>query len=110
MNVQELLENKQVPFLPKGKDFVVSCLNPEHDDSNPSMRIDQITGIFNCFSCGFKGNIFHFYGEKANQLQLRRENLKKKIRQKMSEGAGLFFPKGYMPYEGNWRNISSDTY
>ena len=37
--------------MPKGKDYVVSCLNPEHDDKNPSMRIDQITGIFNCFSC-----------------------------------------------------------
>lgn len=110
MNVENLLIDKKIPYYAKGKDYLVQCLNPEHDDSNPSMRIDQITGIFNCFSCGFKGNIFHFYGEKANQLQLRRENLKKKIRQKMSEGAGLFFPKGYMPYEGNWRNISSDTY
>ena len=110
MNVENLLLDKKIPYYAKGKDYLVQCLNPEHDDNNPSMRIDQITGIFNCFACGFKGNLFNFYGEKANQLQLRRENLKKKIRQKMSEGAGLSFPKGYMPYEGNWREISADTY
>ena len=110
MNAEDLLIDKKIPYYAKGKDFLVRCLNPEHDDNNPSMRIDQITGIFNCFACGFKGNIFHFYGEKANQLQLRRENLKKKIRQKMSEGSGLAFPKGYLPYDGNWRDIKPETY
>ena len=56
---------------------------------------DQITGIFNCFSCGFKGKlILSQYENKANQLQLRRENLKKKIRQKMAEGAGLLCLQG----------------
>ena len=50
MNVQELLESKQIHFIPKGKDFVVRCLNPEHEDRNPSMRIDPIDGRFNCFS------------------------------------------------------------
>ena len=110
MNAEDLLIDKKIPYYAKGKDFLVRCLNPEHDDNNPSMRIDQITGIFNCFACGFKGNIFHFYGERANQLQLRRENLKKKIRQKMSEGSGLAFPKGYLPYDGNWRDIKPETY
>ena len=33
MNVEELLQSKSVPFMPKGKDYVVSCLNPEHDDT-----------------------------------------------------------------------------
>ena len=47
MNVEDLLISKNIPYIPKGKDFVVQCLNPEHKDRNPSMRIDQITGIFN---------------------------------------------------------------
>ena len=110
MIVEDLLVDKKIPYYAQGKDFLVRCLNPEHDDSNPSMRIDQITGIFNCFSCGFKGNLFYHYGEKANQLQLRRENLKKKIRQKMAEGAGLPMPSGYMRYSGNWREIKPETY
>ena len=65
MNVEELLQSKHVPFMPKGKDYVVSCLSPEHDDSNPSMRIDQITGIFHCFSCGYKGNRFCAFRRKG---------------------------------------------
>lgn len=110
MNVEELLTQKQVPFIPKGKDYVVRCLNPEHDDSNPSMRIDQIDGRFNCFACEFKGNIFTYFGEAATGLQLRKELIKKKIQEKRAENVGLAFPKDYMPYVGNWRGISPKTY
>ena len=110
MNVEELLQSKSVPFMPKGKDFVVSCRNPEHDDNNPSMRIDQITGIFHCFSCGFKGNVFVHFGEKASFLHLRRELVKKKIREKRAESVGLPFPRSALPYVGNWRNIKPETY
>jgi len=110
MNVEELLQSKNVPFVPKGKDFVVSCLSPEHDDNNPSMRIDQITGIFHCFSCGFKGNVFVHFGEKASFLHLRRELVKKKIREKRAESVGLPFPRSALPYVGNWRNIKPETY
>ena len=110
MNVEELLQSKHIPFMPKGKDYVVSCLSPEHDDSNPSMRIDQITGIFHCFSCGFKGNVFVHFGEKASFLHLRRELVKKKIREKRAESVGLPFPRSALPYVGNWRNIKPETY
>ena len=110
MNVEELLQSKSVPFMPKGRDFVVSCLNPEHDDNNPSMRIDQITGIFHCFYCGFKGNVFVHFGEKASFLHLRRELVKKKIREKRAESVGLPFPRSALPYVGNWRNIKPETY
>ena len=98
MTVEELLKQRDVYFIPKGGDFLVSCLNPEHPDKNPSMRIDQITGIFQCFSCEYKGNLFTYFGEKANQLQLRRELLKKKIKDKRSESIGLSFPKNTLPY------------
>ena len=110
MNVEELLINRKVPYIPKGKDFLVKCLNPEHPDRNPSMRIDQITGIFNCFSCEYKGNVFYHFGEKANQLQLRRQLLIKKIREKRAESIGLSFPPNSLPYVGNWRNIKPETY
>ena len=110
MNVEELLQSKHVPFMPKGKDYVVSCLSPEHDDSNPSMRIDQITGIFHCFSCGYKGNLFVHFGEKASFLHLRRELVKKKIREKRAESVGLPFPRSALSYVGNWRNIKPETY
>jgi DNA primase len=110
VNVETLLTDKNIYFLPKGGDFLVSCLNPEHADKNPSMRIDQITGIFNCFSCGFKGNLFNYFGERANQLQQRRELFKKKLIQKRSESVGLSFPQNRLPFIGSWRNIKPETY
>lgn len=110
MNVEDLLQSKDIPYIPKGKDFVVSCLNPEHPDRNPSMRVDQITGIFNCFSCEYKGNIFTHFGEKANKMQLRKQMLQKKIREKRAESVGLQYPENTAPYVGNWRNIKPETY
>lgn len=110
MNVEELLVSKKISYIPKGKDFVVSCLNPEHPDRNPSMRIDQVTGIFNCFSCEYRGNLFSHFGEKVNHMDLARVSLKKKIADAMLESVGLSFPEGYIPYIGNWRNIHPETY
>jgi DNA primase len=110
VTVEELLTSRNIYFMPKGADLLVSCLSPDHEDRNPSMRIDRITGIFQCFSCGFKGNIFTHFGEKANQLQLRRELLKKRIREKRSESVGLSFPQNITLYTGNWRGIKPETY
>jgi len=110
MTVQELLNKQQIPFTLKGNDFIVKCLNSEHNDSNPSMRIDNITGIFNCFSCGYKGNIFKKFGEKVNQLQIRKNILINKIIEKRAESIGLSFPPNFIPYTGNWRNIRPETY
>jgi len=110
MNVEDLLKSKDIPYLPRGKDYEVTCLNPDHPDRNPSMRIDQVTGIFNCFSCGFKGNLFTHYGEKVNKMEMKRQLLKKKIDEVRSESVGLQMPEGYSPYIGNWRNIKAETY
>lgn len=110
MNVEELLQSKHVPFMPKGKDYVVSCLNPEHDDNNPSMRIDRITGVYNCFSCGFKGNIFNYFDAPSNPLDIRREKVRRKIEEKRASSVGLKMPKNFMPYVGNWREITPETY
>jgi DNA primase len=110
MQVLELLEKKGIAFKAQGNDYLIKCLNPEHDDSNPSMRVDKLTGIFNCFACGEKGNLFYRFGEKANELQLRRELLKKKIQDKQRENVGLSMPIGSIPYTGNWRGISPETY
>lgn len=110
MNVEDILKSEGIYYIPKGRDFVVKCLNPEHDDSNPSMRIDQITGIFNCFSCEYKGNLFKHFGHKPNALDMKRENLKRKIQSVRAASVGLPLPKGAVPYSGNWRGISSETY
>lgn len=110
MNVEELLAAKKVDFQAKGADFIVRCLNPDHDDSNPSMRIDKLTGIFGCFSCGFKGNIFSYFGEKPNFLQQKRDLLRNKIQNKLAENIGLNMPKNAVEFDREWRGIKAETY
>ena len=48
--IDDILEQRGIKYIERGNDFLVRCLNPEHEDSNPSMRIDKFTGIFHCFS------------------------------------------------------------
>jgi len=110
LKVVDLLEERRIEFKSSGRDYLVKCLNPEHDDKHPSMRIDNITGIFNCFSCGFKGNIFKTFGAPSNFLDIKRQRLSDAIEEKRSSSVGLPFPKGHTPYIGNWRNIRPDTY
>jgi len=110
MNVEDILKTRNIPYLPRGKDFEVSCLNPEHPDRNPSMRIDQVTGIFNCFSCEYKGSLFTHFGEKANRMEIQRQVLKKKIKKVREESTGIEMPKDAVPYIGGWRDIRPETY
>jgi len=110
MNVEELLISKKLPFKKQGNDFVISCINPQHEDSHPSMRIDCVMGVFHCLSCGFKGNIFYHYGESFSKLDVYREKLKRKIQDIRMSSVGLPMPIGYMPYLGTWRNIKAETY
>lgn len=110
MEVEELLNKKNLPFVQQGRDLCIHCLNPDHDDSNPSLRIDKITGIFGCFSCGFKGNIFDYFKEKANVLQIKRDLLKQKLHHKLAENIGLEMPAGAIPFDKEWRGISRETF
>ena len=110
MKVVDLLQERKLDFKISGRDYLVKCLNPDHEDKNPSMRIDNITGVYNCFSCGFKGNIFKLFGAPSNYLDVKRQKLIDAIEQKRSSSVGLPFPKGYTPYVGNWRNIKPETY
>lgn len=110
MVVEEVLKSRGIEFRPSGKDYVIRCLNPDHEDRNPSLRIDKTTGIFNCLSCGFKGNLFDFFGEKANWLQLRREKLKSIISEKLVETTGYNVPENAVPFDTDWRGISGDTF
>ena len=110
MRVDELLQEQRIEFKVSGRDYLVKCLNPDHEDSNPSMRVDNITGIFNCFACGFRGNVFKHFGAAANFLEIKRQKLKESIDETRSASIGFEFPKGFVPYVGNWREIKPETY
>lgn len=109
MNVIDVLNNRQLKFREAGKDYLIRCLNPEHDDNNPSMRVDKVTGIFHCFSCGHKGNIFTEFGAKPNQVDIEIARLQDKIRNLLS-GTTLTMPSDAVPFCRDYRGISAHTF
>lgn len=108
-HVADLLTKKGVSYDYGAKDYVVRCLNPDHNDSSPSMRIDKVTGIFNCFSCGFKGNLFKHYGVVTNFASIKTAKLREKISDLMRDANGVEFPQERIPYPKTYRNISKAT-
>ena len=110
MIVDELLTSQGIEFRTSGKDFLIRCLSPDHEDRNPSLRIDKTTGIFNCLSCGYSGNVFNHFGEKPDWLQMKRESLKDMILKKMNEASGLSIPENAVQFDQDWRGISGDTF
>ncbi len=43
-----------------GAEQILVCC-PFHDDSTPSLSVNTVAGLFNCFACGAKGNGFDLY-------------------------------------------------
>lgn len=74
------------------------------------MRIDKTTGTFNCLSCGFSGNLFSHFGEKANWLQIKRDRLKDIISTKLTEASGHSIPTNAVMFDRDWRGISGATF
>lgn len=110
MNVEDLLIKKSIEYIASGGDLVVRCLNPDHEDTNPSMRIDRIQGIFRCPSCGFKGNIFKYFEVSINYTDIKRLKLKEKIERIRASGIGLSLPIDTIFWDTDYRDIKATTY
>ena len=107
--VESVLDKHSIAYQYQGADVVIQCLNPEHPDNNPSLRVDKITGICHCFSCGFKTNIFQFLGEFQNTTSLAALQLKEKIAQ-IQQGMNLKIPANHLMFDKNWRGIKAATF
>lgn len=107
-SVEQILVSKNIDYTISGKDYVVHCMNPEHTDNNPSMRIDKVSGIFNCFSCGFSGNLFNTFNVKRDLILVNVQKIKDKIKDIMN--TSLSMPLGYIPFYRDYRGISKETY
>lgn len=55
-----ILAHYQMPM--KKKSNLALC--PFHNDHNPSMHINEIGGLYHCFSCGASGDIINFIRQK----------------------------------------------
>lgn len=108
--VKEILESKNIYKVEKGGDYLVHCLNPEHKDAHPSLRIDKISGKYNCFSCGFKGNIFRLYGLEEPVISTMLLDLVQKIDSMLVQTTGLQIPESAEPFSMEYRNIKASTF
>lgn len=107
--VLDLLQKQGLAYQVSGRDYLIRCLNPEHDDSNPSFRVDKVSGVSHCFSCGFKTNIFKFFGIFTNPIPIKIAKLKEKLAELKTSNLGLEVPAGYTPYTKSFRGISPQT-
>jgi len=108
MDVENLLNSRSIEFQSKGQDFVIRCLNPEHEDNNPSMHVDKLSGAFHCFSCGYKGNVFKYYNIHRDWQDFRVKKLQKKIIKIRQEALGLSMPAGFVPFNRTFRGINKE--
>lgn len=106
--ILELLQKNSLSYSISGRDYVIKCLNPEHEDNNPSFRIDRVSGAAHCFSCGFKTNIFKYFGVFTNPVPLKIANLKKKLYE-LSVKQEVDIPIGHTPWTKSFRGISAQT-
>lgn len=107
--VLELLQKNNLAYQVSGRDYLIKCLNPEHEDSNPSFRVDKVNGVAHCFSCGFKTNVFKFFGVFTNPVPIKIAALKEKLAELKTGNIGLELPNGHTPYTRSFRGISAQT-
>lgn len=107
MEVEKLLQTKKITYTPRGKDFVVHCLNPEHEDNNPSLHIDKESGAMNCLSCGFGGSIFRYFNIDVSQIDIKIRRIKEKIERLKEVSIDIPLMASYLDEE--FRGISAKT-
>lgn len=107
--VLELINKNGLSFTVSGRDYLIKCLNPEHEDSNPSFRVDKVSGVAHCFSCGFKTNIFKFFGVFTNPVPIKIAALKEKLAELKTSSTGLELPNGHTPWTKQFRGVSAGT-
>lgn len=107
--VLELIQKNGLEYKISGRDYLIHCLNPEHPDTNPSFRVDRVSGVAHCFSCGFKTNIFKYYGVFSNPIPIKIAKLKEKLEDLKIMTTGLELPVGATAFTKSFRGISPQT-
>ena len=107
--VLELINKNNLAFSVSGRDYLIKCLNPDHEDSNPSFRVDKVSGVAHCFACGFKTNLFKYYGVFTNPIPIKIAALKEKLAVLKQFGKDLELPIGHTPWIRPFRGISAKT-
>lgn len=107
--IYDLLVSKGHTIKMSGQDYLIHCLNPEHDDKNPSLRIDINTGKFRCPVCGYGGNILKYYNILTSSVSIKVHSLMRSIAQIKEALTDLSFPKGSIMFKNTFKGISPKT-
>lgn len=107
MTVSELLISKNIVSNTSGESLLIKCLNPEHEDNNPSMRINSTTGDSHCFACGHSVNIYRHFGIQLNKVNTKVFKLLAKLDKRRNPSIEL--PEGNTPIVDTYRGISIET-
>lgn len=111
--VTELLDLKGLEYKDTGGDILIHCLNPDHDDAHPSLRVDPESGVFHCLSCGFgRGipSIFHYFNEEHYRQSPRLLKVRKMISDIRKDSTNLEIPESAMIFDQDFRGIKAETY
>ncbi len=67
LNPADVLNELNIPYKLSGDHYIIPCPNPGHDDKHPSCSMRASDGVFKCFACGFKGNLYTLYNLKTGK-------------------------------------------
>lgn len=107
MTVSELLISNNIVSNTSGQSLLIKCLNPEHPDNNPSMRINSTTGDAHCFSCGHSVNVYRHFGVELNKVNTRVFKLLAKLDKRRNPS--ITMPEGNTGIVSTYRDISIET-
>ena len=118
-SVEDVLTSKGIEFLANPNnpsELTVRCFSGLHEDKNPSLSLNLEKGLFNCFSCGFKGNTQQFFSglgiidapQVTTKLGVRLKKLKNKLETVKGE-TEIHLPEPRIRVAHSFKNISTNT-
>lgn len=117
--IEEVLTEKGIYFITnpnKPSELIVRCFSGVHEDKNPSLSFNLEKGVFNCFSCGFKGNTQQFFTglgiTEAPQLNTKIGVKLKKLRNKLDlirNGTEVRLPEPHIKITHSFKGITPST-
>lgn len=119
-NIEDILTQHGVSFTVNANnpnELTLRCFSGLHEDKNPSLSLNLEKGVFNCFSCGFRGNTQQFFEglgiahaptELKSKLGFRIKKLKAKLELIRSSGE-IRMPEPYISVTHPFKNITSST-
>lgn len=108
-DLQTALSEQGHEYQVKGKYLLLRCLNPDHEDKNPSFRVDSETGAGRCFSCGYTVNLFKYLGLTGFTSYVKLSRLKSKLKALVMNNNDAPFDGEMIPWTRPFRGISAAT-